>query len=274
MRAMKSWLWKGMAAATVALPALSGISPASASSFTWDPSQASPPLSGSAFTADTINTTNYLQAIHLTNGSFVETFILQINGFQLNGQPVTAPGFNSNYGLYFTINATGQAASFNTLNIALMADPGNNDGTPSAGITGVSFSNTGPTGVADDVTLGTGTLVSASLTFNPVTMVRNAHFVENFASAPNETGFFGSISPLLEEFLTTPPSAFQTFLEPDGSSIDLVNGGSGRAEFVPEPGSLVLLASSLLGLGLASLFRAGSPAARDRNATSKSTIAA
>jgi hypothetical protein len=203
-----------------------------------------------------INTTNYLEAIHQSNDSFVETFILQINGFQLNGQPVTAPGFNSTYGLYFIINAAGQGPSFNSLNIALMADPGNNNGTPSASLTGVSFSNTGPAGVADDFILGTGTLVSASLAFNPATMVRSADFVENFAPAPNEIGFFGSISPLLEEFLTTPPSTFQTFLQPDGNPINLVNGGSGRAEFVPEPGSLVLLASGLLGLALVRRRRA------------------
>ena len=142
---------------------------ASAVPFTWDPSQANPPLAGagSAFTADTINVTTYLHAIHPADGSFLLDQLLNVIGFQLNGQHGNPPGFGSTYGLYFRINSTGQTiggiTTYNTINISLMADPGNNDGPIGASATGISFSNTGPTGAADDLTLGTGALISASL---------------------------------------------------------------------------------------------------------------
>ena len=135
----KSWnlVYSRILAVAIAFAgALSGMAPVVASPFTWDPSQSNPQLSGagSAFTADTINVTTYLHQINLLDGSFVIDQLLDINGFQLNGQPVTAPGFGSTYGLYFRIDSTGQQAggitTYNTLNIALMADPGNNDGTP------------------------------------------------------------------------------------------------------------------------------------------------
>jgi hypothetical protein len=261
----RSRLWKAALVAAIALPAANGTVRASGLPFTWDPSQASPPLSGagSAFTADTIDATNYLHSIIETNGSFVEQLVLNIGGFQLNGQPVTAPGLDTTYGLYFAIDATGQLiagkTTFNTLNISLMADPGNNDGTLSATIAGISFSNTGPTGVADDFTLGTGSLLSASMAFNPFTKVRTAHYVENFAPEPNETGFFGNFSPLLEVFLTTPPAAFQALPQPDGTTVILVNDGIARADFVPEPASIVLLVSGLLGLGVVHRRRTHAP---------------
>jgi hypothetical protein len=250
---MKSWLLKGFLVVASALPVLGDMAFASAIPFTWDPSQATPPLSGagSAFTADTINATNYLHSVVQPNGSFAQELILKINSFQLNGQSVTAPGFNSSYGLYFAINATGQlgaTTTYSTLNISLIADPGNNDGSLSSSTAGVFFSNTGPSGVADDFILGAGTLIAASMSINPITMVRSAHYVESFAPAPNETGFFSSISPVLEVFLTTPPAVFQALPQPDGGSILFVNGGIAQANFVPEPTSIVLLASGLLGL--------------------------
>lgn len=129
----RSRLWQAALVAAIALPAANGTVRASGVPFTWDPSEASPPLSGagSAFTADTIDAANYLHSIIQTSGSFVEQLVLNIGGFQLNGQPVTAPGLDTTYGLYFAIDATGQQiagkTTFNTLNISLMADPDNND---------------------------------------------------------------------------------------------------------------------------------------------------
>jgi hypothetical protein len=256
-RRATTWLYKGILAVAIALPgALSGMASASAVPFTWDSSQANPPLAGagSAFTADTINVTTYLHAIHPADGSFLLDQLLNITGFQLNGQPVTAPGFGSTYGLYFRINSTGQTiggiTTYNTINISLMADPGDNDGPISASATGISFSNTGPTGAADDFTLGTGALISASLAFNPATMAINAHYLESFSPSPGEIGFFdNSVFSELDIALTTPLQLLQT-LPPgsDGTFIQLVNGGTGQVTSVPEPASIILLASGVLGL--------------------------
>ncbi len=239
------------------LASASGTARAAGLPFTWDPSQSKPPLSGagSAFTADTIDAASYLHSIIQPGGSFDEQLVLDITGFRLHGQPAAAPGLDSAYGLYFTINATGQQiagkATFNTLGISLMADPGNRDGTPAVGLAGLAFANTGPTGIADDFVLGASTLHSASMAFNPVTKVRSAHFVESFAAAPNEAGFFGNLSLPLEELLTTLPAVFQALPQPDGTTVILVNGGVAEARFVPEPASIALLASGLLGLGSA-----------------------
>jgi len=73
--------------------------------FTWDPSRSSPALAGpgSGFTADTINTTNYLHSVNQSNGSFVEELVLRVNSFDQNGQTVVSPGLNRSYGLYFAI---------------------------------------------------------------------------------------------------------------------------------------------------------------------------
>jgi hypothetical protein len=87
---------------------------------------------GSTFTADAIETTTYLAGVAQPNGTTFKQ-ILQITGFRLNGQPVTAPGLNSSYGLYFDIGGTTQVSAgvptHASLNISLHADPGNNDGT-------------------------------------------------------------------------------------------------------------------------------------------------
>jgi hypothetical protein len=217
--------------------------------FTWDPSKASPALAGSSFTADTIDATSYLHSVNQTNGSFVEEFILQISGFELNGLPVIAPGLNSSYGLYVTINASGQTVAgrttFNNLDITLMADPGNNDGAPSSTLAGVSFAN----GTAGDFALGSGTLLSASLALDSAG-VRHAHFVESVMRVPGEGGFFSGGSTVFEVFLTTPPAAFRAVPQPDGTTIQMVNGGSAQADFVPEPASLALFGSGLIAVAL------------------------
>ena len=80
-----------------------------------------------------------------------------MNGFELNGSPVELPGFGTHYGMYFLIDATGHGtggatAVFDSMNIALMVDRGNNDGTPSSTEQGIGFSN----GTYGDFALATG----------------------------------------------------------------------------------------------------------------------
>jgi hypothetical protein len=52
-------------------------------------------------TFDQFDTTTYLHSDDAADGSFAEHFILQVNGFEQNGSPVTLPGFGSHYGMYF-----------------------------------------------------------------------------------------------------------------------------------------------------------------------------
>jgi hypothetical protein len=253
MRGILTWAAIGLGATvTLCAPASAGVL-----TFTFAPSAASPSLAGagSAFTANGISVSNYLNAIVQPDFSFTAHQILPVTGFTLNGAAVTAPGLGASYGLYFELLGTGNqppgSFTYSTLNVALKADPGNLDGLPVATAGGIAFANTGATGAADDVTLATGSLSSAGLAFNPATGVRNAHYVETFAIAPGESGFFGA-SPLdaslLDIRLTTNPSTFISEPGANGTTVNYVNGAFGTAQFVPEPGSMLLLCSAVAGL--------------------------
>jgi Subunit ChlI of Mg-chelatase len=76
-----------------------------------------------------------------------------------------------------------------------MADIGNNDGTPSATLGtasapgAVAISN--PAGVADDIMLGSGSLISASM-YRDTALTRHATYLDTFAFAP---GVSGNLAP-------------------------------------------------------------------------------
>jgi hypothetical protein len=242
-----------VALAATAMFATSDLAMSAVLPFTFDPNAASPSLAGagSAFTANGISLSSYLTAVVQPDFAFTTRQLLPVTGFTLDGAPVAAPGLGSSYGLYFDITTAGNqppgSFTYSSISVALKADPGNLDGLPIATASGIDFANTGATGAADDVTLATGSLASATLAFNPATGVRNAHFIETFAIAPGESGFFGTPpldgSALLDIRLTTNPDTFT--LAPEG---DFINGAFGTAQFVPEPGSMVLLCSAVAGL--------------------------
>jgi hypothetical protein len=251
---------------------LGSVAPGQASNvaFTWDPALASPPLAGagSAFTADGISLTNYLYSVNTNTTNvgagaqnFVEQFIQPITGFTLHGSPVSAPGLNSSYGLYFVLNASGHfpinggviagPASFDSLNMTLMADVSHDDGSVSSTRTGVSFSNAA--GVANDVVLATGSLQSAALS-RDAQGVRHAHFIDTFVPNGTELAFF--VNPAFslgwEEALATLPAAFQMAPVDQLTSVQMVNGdlgSTGHANLVPEPSSAWLLLAGCAGLG-------------------------
>jgi hypothetical protein len=192
---------------------------------------------------DTLNASSFLREVAQSDGSSVLNFLMPVTGFENNGQPVSPSGFDKEYGLYLTIDATHPAGStagvFSSLNLTLWADPKNDAGTPGVSETsGPSFSN----GMANDIVLATGTMVSASLSLDPTTMTRSADDVVTMTPTLEGTLLLdGSIKSgtLLEVKTTTPPADFQTIPQPDGSTITLVTDGTAVVTLDPQGTILV-----------------------------------
>jgi hypothetical protein len=203
-------------------------------------------------TFDQFDTTTYLHSDNAADGSFNEHFILQVNGFELNGSPVSLPGFGTHYGMYFLIDATGHpgpggANGFDTLDIALMVDPGNDDGTPGATEEGIGFSN----GTCGDFALATGTYHSATLVQNddPTPQTRHANFVEQMTPTHAGRAVLGNslkMDDLLQEVLTTPLDARSTFPLDGGASINLVTGGDATGFVTLDPHAPLSIRTALL----------------------------
>jgi len=241
--------------------------------FTWDPA-AVLGGAGSAFTADGIQATHYLYDIGpKANPSpvvYTVNFLEQITGFTLGGVPVATPGLNGppgvtgSYGLYLTMQtqteAVGPPTAYKYLSgqVALMLDPGDNDGAASSTPTGLTFANTGPTGTADDITLATGTLVSGRYTLNPAPGIRSiGDFLQTFRPEAGEGGFF--VTPVsqfdeIDVVATTPTTALKFYPDPGGNpnlQAGVLNGGSTSISFqVPEPASILLFGCGLVGLAV------------------------
>ncbi len=224
--------------------------------FTFNPGAAAPSLAGSAFTADSILYTNAVSSVVQADTTFVSHRVVDITGFTLKGVSVSPAGFGSAYGLYFNVTdfglSTPTSLTFTSQTIVLMADPGNHDGSVTGTVGGIAWTNTGPTGIADDFILGSGVSLSSAGSLDIATGVRTTEFVDTLTPAPGEIGFF--VSPpgtLLLDFLTSaPPGALINHPQPDGTNIQTVNGGTGRAVLVPEPASLALLGVGVLGMAV------------------------
>ena len=83
---------------------------------------------------DTANASTFLRSVNQPDGSFSEHFLMPITGFENDGKPVIPKEFGKAYDLYLTLDATGKSTVsgtvFDSLNMALWADPKANDGTP------------------------------------------------------------------------------------------------------------------------------------------------
>ena len=229
---------------------------ASPATFTWDPAQATPPVPGTAFTADAIQTTDFLFNSGDAAGNGTDYFILQINGFSRNGVAVPVAGLNSSYGLYIDLTVATVGSGYGAGTVALRLDPTNNDGTPSATWNaatqtgGVSFAN--PANTADDVTLATGNFLSGA--FGPQSNGRvGAQFVEGFVPNPAESGFFAGTNGIpsnIDEMLFNTPTSRVQGPNNIGGLYTVVNDGFGTVTLqpVPEPTSIAVLGAGLLGL--------------------------
>jgi hypothetical protein len=189
---------------------------------------------------DTFDTSTFLRGVvQPGGGETLERILLPVTGLENNGQPVTPKGFGSLYGLFLTIDATAAANSFTSMNVTLWADPKNDARNPGVSETSdPAFAN----GMANDIILATGTMVSASLSLDPATGIRHGDFVQSITPTLDGTLLLhGSIQPnaLLHEQLTTPPSAFQSLPQPDGSTINLVTDGAAQVTLGPQATILV-----------------------------------
>jgi hypothetical protein len=199
---------------------------------------------------DTLDTSTFLRAVVQPGGAeTLEHILLPVTGLENNGQPVTPKGFGSLYGLFLTIDATAAAGIFTSMNVTLWADPKNDAGTPGVSVNSdPAFSN----GMAHDIVLATGTMVSASLSLDPATGIRHGDFVEGLTpTLAGKVLLHGSIQPgtLLHEQLTTPPTAFQSLPQPDGTTVNLVTDGAAQVTLDPQ-GTMLVPNISLANLDL------------------------
>lgn len=251
-----------------AILAFSSLANAGVVTFTYNPNGANPALApaGSAFTADSEVVTNFNRTVNVNDLTTLRQTVTAnqyqpVTGFTLGGLPVTAPGLNSAYGLYFHITSVFSfpispggtvigPATISSLNLSLIADVGHDDGTLSTSAAGVGFSNAA--GVANDVTLATGSLITGSFSVNPDGS-RHNNIVTSFVPAVGEGGFFAGpgVALTLVESGDSAAAAFTVVPIDSLSFLTLVNGNlgsGGTVQFVPEPVSFGAFTAGLSGL--------------------------
>jgi hypothetical protein len=178
---------------------------------------------------DTLETTTYLHSVVQSNNSFALQWLMPVTGFEDNGNSVTPPGFDSKYGLYITIDAsgflnTGAPPTYTSIDLTLWADPKNDAGAASSTVkNGATFSGN----TANDIVLAKGTMVSGTMMMEP-DGTRVATYVESLSPTLDGTLLLGGSirqGDLLAEHFTTPSDTFQAPTVGD-TTVDLVNGGS------------------------------------------------
>lgn len=145
--------------------------------------------------------------------------------------------------LFLTISASGQlhpgsSPDYHSINVILWADPKNDAGTASSTVdNGAAFSGN----TANDIPLATGRIISGRMSMDPVSQVRSATYVERLTRTLAGTILLrGSIhqGDLLTEQFTTQPSEFQALMQPDGTTVNLVNDGAATVTLSDPNGSV------------------------------------
>jgi hypothetical protein len=209
------------------------------STFHWNPAAAG--LSGQSFTADTIDFVGNLTDVPQPDGTHLVDRIEQITGFSLNGHAVTPAGFGTDYGLYFEFvdhNTGDFPPTFLSIDVTLKADPGNLNGPVVSDTSQTGFTNTGPTGQADDIVLAHGSLVDGMLFLDDRTTPPTLNGTEVETFNPDIAEFFRGGSDLITNVASNPVTLLTMTEVPGVGTVTNFNNFAGHMQFVPDcPGN-------------------------------------
>jgi hypothetical protein len=207
--------------------------------FHWNPSAAG--LTGQSFTADTINFVGNLTDVPQPDGTHLADRIEQVTGFSLNGHAVTPAGFGTDYGLYFEFvdhNTSDFPPTFLSIDVTLKADPGNLNGQVVSDTSQTGFTNTGPTGQADDIILAHGSLVDGMLFLDGTTAPPTLIGTEVDTFTPEIAGFFKGGSDLIRDIASNPVTLLTMTDVPGVGTVTNFNNYTGQIQFVTDrPGN-------------------------------------
>ena len=231
-------------------------------SFTLNPAAATPPLLGTAFTADNILISDF-STVTLSGSTFTDAGFLSVSAFQLGGTTIIPTGLNSTYGLYIAFVGSGTTTpgdprtiptfgSFTSLNYTLYGY----NGTASFGFSG----NTPTETASGEIVLATGSLMNGSVSSVPTvpndgTFTPSASARLTFAVAPGQQAFFASPNPFYSMALTAFANTTSE-VEPFEGGYRIRQGG-GSVNFTntvpttttPEPATLPLLLTGFSAIG-------------------------